>query len=256
MNEPVKKTVALYDDTIHIEFSNNARNRYVILETGSSPTGVTTMLSLLSKGEGLMLYPLYQGIEWLKKHKDDWEGAAKAYTIKSDKGKNVGSEVHKLIEDFLTIGNVLHPAGDASKPFVSFMDWFAATKPKVLATEQIIYSKEYDYAGTYDALLEIDGKVVLCDVKTTNNSRVAPHGIYPEMFLQLGAYAAAHKEEHPLEIIDDVMIIRVSKTGELNTLRASELGLKLDYLEDTFKHVVQAYKMIKPLQKILMEKKS
>ena len=256
--EVEKKIVKLYDGSITVHFSNKARNRYVIQETEHSPVGVTTILQMLGK-EGLALWPMTEALEWLKTHKNDFEGAAKAYTIKSDLGKDVGTEVHGLVETYLknlesgskTIVGDVTP--EAKKAFKAFTEWFIVAEPIVLATEQIIYSKEYDYAGTYDALLEIEDKVVLCDIKTTNSSRYAPMGIYPEMFLQLGGYALAHHEENPLERVDDAMIIRVGKDGTLNTLRASELGLKLAYLEDTFKNVVQTYKMLTPLKKQLAE---
>lgn len=100
MTNPVKKTIHLYKDKITIEFNSLARNRYVVLEDGHSPVGVTTMLATLAK-PGLALWPLYEGIAWLKTHDKDWEGAAKAYTIKSDSGKSVGTEVHAAIEEFL-----------------------------------------------------------------------------------------------------------------------------------------------------------
>lgn len=250
-----KKTVRLYDNSVTIHFNPASRNRYMIEETQTSPVGVTTILSQLSKGEGLMLWPLYEGVEWLKKHQGDWEGALKAYTIKSDSGKNTGSLVHSWIEQYLAVGAGVAPtpALEAQKACLAFVNWFEEVNPKVLATEFIIYSKKMDFAGTADALVEIDGKVVLVDVKTTNISRTAPLGIYPEMFLQLGGYALAHHEENPEQQIDDVMIVRAGKDGVLNTMRASDLGFKLTYLEDTFKQLVQVYKMISPLSKQLTE---
>lgn len=252
--EPQKKTVKLYDGKVTVEFSSLARNRYVILEDGHSPVGVTTILQSIAK-PGLALWPMYEALEWLKTHKDDYEGAEKAYTIKSDKGKDVGTQVHTWVEAYLQRVAPKTVQPELLKPVKAFDGWFKENNPKVLATEQIIYSKQYDYAGTYDALLEISGKVVLCDVKTTNASRSAPLGIYPEYFLQLGGYALAHHEENPLEKIDDLMIIRVGKDGKLNTLRASELGFKIDYLEDTFKKLVELYKFMTPLAKQLSERK-
>lgn len=266
MSEPIKKIVKLYDGTITVHFSNLARNRYMIQETQHSPVGVTTILQTLSK-PGLALWPMYEALDWLKKNPDDFKGAEKAYTIKSDKGKDTGTIVHNAVENFLVALQLAQAEGkdagdffqvdmgvpEATKAYNAFIGWAEQLKPKVLATEQIIYSKQFDYAGTYDCLLEIDGQVVLCDVKTTNISRTAPLGIYPEMFLQLGAYAAAHHEENPEQQIDDVMIIRVGKDGVLNTMRASELGFKLAYLEDTFKQLVQVYRMINPLSKQLTE---
>lgn len=260
MTEPVKKTVKLYDNSVTMHFSNQARNRYVIEETGGSPVGVTTILSQLAK-PGLALWPMYEALDWLKKNPDDFRGAEKAYLIKSDRGKDVGSQVHGLIESFLISAEkkqLLPPIisgvdPSVQKAYSAFHGWFMDTRPKILATEQIIYSKRFDYAGTYDCLLEIDGKVVLADVKTTNVSRIAPLGIYPEMFLQLGGYSLAHHEENPEQQIDDVMVIRVGKDGVLNTMRASELGFKLAYLEDTFEQLVQLYKFMTPLTKSLKE---
>lgn len=254
MTEPVKKTVKLYDNSVTMHFSNQARNRYVIEETGGSPVGVTTILSQLSK-PGLALWPMYEALDWLKKNPDDFKGAEKAYLIKSDSGKNTGTLVHSWIERYLTVGAGVAPTPplEAQKACLAFVNWFEKVNPKVLATEQIIYSKQYDYAGTYDALLEIDGKVVLVDIKTTNISRTAPLGIYPEMFLQLGGYSRAHHEENPEQAIDDAMVVRPGKDGVLNTMRASELGFKLAYLEDTFEQLVQLYKFMTPLTKSLKE---
>lgn len=251
MRENISKRVSLYDGTITIQFSSNARNRYTVLEDGHSPVGCTTVLQVLSK-PGLALWPMYEALDWLKKNPDDFIGAEKAYLIKSDRGKDVGTQVHTSIEKFLAEGRA-EALNDAIKPFNAFVGWFEDVKPKVLAAEQVIYSKQFDYAGTYDALLEIDGKVVLCDVKTTNISRTAPLGIYPEMFLQLGGYALAHHEENPEQVIDDLMIIRVGKDGVLNTLRASDLGLTPQFLEDAFKAVIQTYKFITPLSRQLKE---
>ena len=258
------KTVALYDGSINIAFSPNARNRYMVMEDGHSPVGCTTILQSLAK-PGLALWPMYESIAWLKAHPEDYDGAEKAYLIKSDKGKDVGTEVHDAIEKWLiniqnavTLSRSILADKQAEKAVMAFTNWYVSHGSgniKVLATEQIIYSKQYDYAGTYDALLEIDGKAVLCDMKTTNTSRTAPLGIYPEYLLQLGGYSLAHHEENPEQQIDDLMIIRVGKDGVLNTLRASELGFIPSFLEDAFKSVVSTYKFLTPLSKVLQERK-
>ena len=253
------KTVSLYNDTITIHFNPDSRNRYT-LETGGTPVGVTTILGSLAK-PGLALWPMYEALDWLKNKPEDYEGAEKAYLIKSDKGKDVGTEVHSAIELYLAgepypLGNKLSELSkEAFGAYEAFRGWFNQTKPKVLATEQIIYSKELDYAGTFDALMDIDSQVVLVDIKTTNTSRSAPLGIYPEYLLQLGAYALAHHEEFPEQRIDDLMIVRVGKDGVLNVLRASELGLKVSELENTFKQLVGVYKFLKPLEIKLKERK-
>lgn len=95
----MNKTVKLYNDTITLHFNENARNRYV-LEDGHSPVGVTTVLSGLAK-PALMTWPMNEAIAHLKVNVGDFEGAAKAYLKRSDKGKDIGTEVHTLIEQFL-----------------------------------------------------------------------------------------------------------------------------------------------------------
>lgn len=255
------KQVKLYDNTITINFNENARNRYIIEETGGSPVGVTTVLGVINK-PALMTWPMNEALNYLKTkfnsgnpiYANDFLEAAKAYLKKSDQGKNTGTDIHAALEAFLT-GNDYEKTPNTAKAIIAFEEWENKVHPKVLATEQIIYSKNYDFAGTYDALFEVDGKVVLVDFKTTNSSRFAPLGIYPEMFLQLGAYSAAHQEENPLEIIEDLMIIRVGKDGVLNTLRSSELGLSVQYCQDAFLSTLQTYKFLTPLTKQLKEKK-
>lgn len=256
----MNKTVKLYNGKVTILFSDQARNRYVVEEDGHSPVGVTTVLSTLSK-PALMTWPLYEGIEWLKKNPDDFEGAEKAYLIKSDKGKDTGTLIHSMIENFLLkqMGEIPAPlesnVTDGKKGYDCFTEWYEAQDIKPLAVESIVYSKANDYAGTYDCLLEIGGKVVLCDVKTTNASRTAPLGIYSEHFLQLGAYSLAHHEETPKEEISDLMIIRVGKDGVLNTLRASDLGLSVEFCQDAFLSVLGAYRFVTPLAKQLKDLK-
>lgn len=259
----MNKVVKLYNDSITLHFADNARNRYTIEETGSSPVGVTTVLQTLNK-PALMTWPMNEAIAHLKINLGDYEGAAKAYLKKSDKGKDTGTEIHALIEqDLLEMQNLSNfkptlvgASTDAVKAFRSWSLWrMDQVSLKPLAVEEIIYSKKFDYAGTYDCLLEIDGEVVLCDLKTNNASQTAPLGVYPEHFLQLGAYSLAHLEENPLEEIDDLMIIRVGKDGVLNTLRSSELGLSIKQCQNAFIATLHAYKFLTPLSKQIREKK-
>lgn len=256
----MNKTVKLYNDTVTIFFNEKARNRYVVEKDGHSPVGTTTVLQILSK-PALMTWPMYEAIEYLKKNGDDWEGASKAYLKKSDKGKDTGTAIHAKIENFLksitgeSDRTPVSATEEIIKAWGAFHKWFTDSKAKPLAVENIVYSKKYDFAGTYDCLLEIDGKVVLCDIKTNNASRTAPLGVYSEHFLQLGAYSLAHHEENPMEVIEDLQIIRVGKDGVLNTLRASEVGLTVAACETAFAQLLSVYKVMTPLAKTLKEKK-
>src|SRR5215472_14561898 len=65
--------------------------------------------------------------------------------------------------------------------------WLLAAKPEPVLVEQIIGSKEHGYAGRFDLLANIDGKRVLCDLKTAKRP-------YAGHSLQLGAYMYALEE--------------------------------------------------------------
>lgn len=277
------KTFNLYNGAVRLDFHESG-HKYQVTENGvtTSPVGCTKILNVLSK-PALLTWPLNESIKYLggvwDDNKKQWvvkdktlttqllNEAAKAYTRKSDKGMDVGKEVHAAIESFLKNEDVYIPANEGGKAFNSFVKWFNDTAPRVIATEQPVYSRKYGYAGTFDALLEIDGKIVLCDIKTTNASRTAPLGIYPEYFLQLGGYSYAYTEERLPESAkakgvtaemagaDDLMVISASKTGKLNTLRASEIGLKVADCEQSFLNCVSLFNNMKDLGSKLKEVK-
>ncbi len=120
-----------------------------------------------------------------------------------------GTFIHKSFEDLLT-GTAFHyreiPAGqrgfviDDQTLFIQLYrlaEFMRLVNPIVLASEQIVYNHEYEFAGTIDMLLDIeDGQyaingrnpvylpkgVYLVDIKTANSIHQTHHW-------QLGAYA-------------------------------------------------------------------
>src|SRR6266508_1077439 len=74
---------------------------------------------------------------------------------------------------------------DPAAGYLAGFDRFVAQrKPVFLLAERTVYSRRYGYAGTFDLLATLPGLgVVLLDVKTGNR-------VYPEVCLQLAAYAA------------------------------------------------------------------
>lgn len=129
-----------------------------------------------------------------------------------DIDKKFGPNPDKLDDEYIraTDINNLTDAIDA------FINWVNNHDVEVIELEKILYSREYDYCGKFDALLRIDGKNVLCDFKTSNPSREFQEGIYPENFAQLGGYDIAFSEEFPEFQIDGHAIINLSKkTGKL-----------------------------------------
>lgn len=247
------KKIKLYDGEITMLFDNDSPNRYTIEQTGHVPVGVTSVIGKTIAKDGLLLWPMNMALAHLRKYPDDFDGAASAHTKKSDKGKDVGTQVHQAIELMLSTGTIIGSSNkQADKALKAFVKWFNSTAMSAKGTERIIYSRKYDYAGTFDALMEIDGQLVLCDVKTTNASKTAPKGIYPEYFIQLGAYSLAHHEEGG-ERVKDLMVINCNKQGVLSTCRASELGLSVLDCERAWKACLKLYRFLAPLNKQLGE---
>jgi hypothetical protein len=101
-----------------------------------------------------------------------------------DKAGEVGSEVHALA-DAINRGTPVTVSAEMA-PFVdAYREWVARFQPTFLATEEMVYSETHGYAGTFDSIVEIAGKVWLTDIKT------AEKGPFEETAIQLAAYAGA-----------------------------------------------------------------
>lgn len=208
---------------------------------------------------------------------------SRQWTIRSDKGKDVGSMVHSMIEKFLrdriegtmpnfseihdVYASVVEEASDADelseefyqntldalKAFTAFVEWWESGETKrVLQSEKVIYSRSMKYAGTFDLLADIGGKLYLLDVKTTNVSKKAPMGIYPEMFLQLGGYSYALREETGDEVYD-CGIIRVGKDGRLFIATARDLGTDRDQCERAFAFAIRLHDWLDKVRPFLSD---
>lgn len=147
-----------------------------------------------------------------------------AHKTKSDRGKENGTRIHEWLEEFLIafrdrkaapvlptsiklksnpktwdeiakyeVGLEFNNLIDALNEFVG---WFNNHEIEVVALEDIVYSEKYDYAGRFDAILRIDGQLILVDFKSNNPSQFYPDGIFPEMFCQIGGYDIARTEEY------------------------------------------------------------
>jgi hypothetical protein len=102
-----------------------------------------------------------------------------------DTAADLGDRIHTAVEAAAT-GRPRPDLPDPAAGYLAGFDRFMAErKPMFLLAERTVYSRRYGYAGTFDAIAILPGLgVVLLDVKTGNR-------VYPEVCLQLAAYAAA-----------------------------------------------------------------
>jgi hypothetical protein len=121
-------------------------------------------------------------IEWLKRVRYQTSGEAKMR----------GSEIHAAAEQ-LALG-AEPEITPANRPYVDqYRRFLAEHRPRFLMAEAPVYNPTHGYAGTCDGVLELDGRALVFDIKTT------PHGPgsdkmrppYPEAALQVTAYRRA-----------------------------------------------------------------
>jgi hypothetical protein len=113
-------------------------------------------------------------IDWLKKIPD----------FARDTAADLGTQVHAMAEaigrgELVALEETLRPYLAAYRR--DFLDLFA---PRVLAVEAMVCSERYEYGGTADAFVEIEGEIWLLDYKTGA-------GVYPDAALQLAGLARA-----------------------------------------------------------------
>lgn len=254
----------MYAGEIHLVHDPNARGRaprYKVTkgDETSTPKGVTTILGkVLAKD--FVSWAVGACVDYLRAKlpvvtEEDLQVGADEYKRLRDSGASTGTEAHAIVESYLkgkpvTLEGVSQEAQNAYKAFV---EWFEDKSPEVVNVEEVIYSVQYGYAGTYDCLLKIDSKYYLCDLKTTNASRRAPNGVYAENFIQLGAYALAHEEQRTFEDtnggtklpkIDGLMVISAKKNGKLDIVTNEDLNLTVEECGDMFKRIHDLYKFM------------
>ena len=136
----------------------------------------------------------------------------KARFRKSEKAKTIGTNAHDWIERWIkarTLG-IKPPELPEYPPVLravnSYLTWESKNEILYMSSERRVYSMQYMYSGTVDIIMEINGDIVVADLKTSK-------AIYPEYFIQCAAYANAINEEDGTDI-KEISIIRIPKDGK------------------------------------------
>lgn len=88
----------------------------------------------------------------------------------------------------------------------NFEDWkkaFSDLGMNIIEKECTVYSAKHKYAGSVDAVAEMNGKVIVLDWKTSNN-------IHPDHAFQVSAYAKAY-EEMTGKDVKEAWVVRFEK---------------------------------------------
>ena len=132
------------------------------------------------------------------------------------KAAEEGTQVHDAIERYLKgekiqwideNDNSLYSL-EVWKMILKFHEFWITYKPTLIESEIHLFSDKYEYAGTCDLVIEINGKKWLLDIKTSNS-------IHTSMDLQLAAYQQAWNETFEEKIDNSgILWLKSLKRGE------------------------------------------
>jgi hypothetical protein len=131
------------------------------------------------------------------KHFEDWlkkVGYSSEYIVK--KAAEEGTQTHQLCEDYLN-GKECTFLDQYNKPkyipevwkmFIRFVEFWETYKPTLIETEVHLFSDEIKVAGTCDLVVEIEDKLWVIDLKTSNHLQTTYD-------LQTAIYSKCYEED-------------------------------------------------------------
>lgn len=176
--------------------------------------------------------------------------AKKAYARKTKGAADVGKMVHAYAEAFLK-GDISPECPKRRLTEIeqfqynngvrAFNAWRRNNDVKVIASERVLFSKRWLFAGTTDLTALINGRKSVADFKTSS-------GLYPSMAIQTAAYQIALEEEEG-EAYQDRVLIHLDKfTGQYGmkilprSRRDEEAFLRLREADELIKQIEKGWR--------------
>lgn len=167
---------------------------------GAGVPGVTSVLSVLGKGDALL--------GWAAKLASE----GRSWREERDKSAELGTDIHAAILDGLVVGDerALEVASGrwgevVGRAVYEYERWEKRYQPTIEIVEVPLVSQLHSFAGTLDMVARIDGALTLVDVKTSPRA-------YGSYAIQLAAYDLLWREHHG-EGFARFMILRLPKDG-------------------------------------------
>lgn len=228
-------------ESIDLEFSDG---KHTYLVDGEYVPSVTTILDVINK-PALMPWAAAEGARWFRDNvsmvpqqedrnpypafaesmsvDDMYNGIRAAFRKKSKAARDIGTIVHRWCEEAINfkLGNGDTPEmpddENAVRAIGGFQKWIAENTIEWVSSEEKLYHREHNYAGTVDAVAYINGELCVVDFKTST-------GIWDEYFLQCAAYAEAVSLVHG-DAIEAAWILRFDKkTGEFEAAKSKDIA--------------------------------
>lgn len=215
----------------------NEKNHVHTLD-GKRLTGVTTVLGIVSKGDGLIQWSANCAAEYIQnkiltaeagtilENLAQWiTESKKAWATSRDTAGEAGTDTHAIVEMIIKyalkkngivngewdgIVDILMDNDDKKKQIKQFLSWAKENNIKFLESEKNVYSKELWIGGIVDFVFEKDGEVYVGDIKTSKS-------IYPTNFWQTSAYQFCLQEMGMYPKVKGFTIVRLGRDGSFET---------------------------------------
>lgn len=238
----------LYKGKVHLDF-DPVKHLYKI--NGERAFGVTTALGIIDKSF-LKFWAVNKAVEYVKANivpgqpLDELEiqsilqGAKDAHKTYAGSAADMGTYVHNWIEEFVKGENPELPTNPKLlKTINDFKEWWDKTDVEVLHAERMLCSPTHMLAGTPDLICRVDGKLTIMDWKTGG-------GIYPDMFLQMAAYAMMLEEEYPDQKVEQLYVVNAS----IRNMFQTEVRTEVEFFKEMYLQALTLYKSNKELEEM------
>lgn len=205
------------------------------LANGDRVPGVTTITGRFKDSGGLIHWAWTQGIEG-KDYRETKEAAAEVGLMVHDR---IDAFIHSEPEPRPAPGATAEMLAAAKRGFETFLEWSTQVGLDVLETEVPLVSEKHKFAGTFDCLAVVAGRVVLLDWKSSN-------GVYADYIVQLAAYRTLLRERGTK--VDEAQLLRFGKEHGDFHQHHYPAGL-LDKAWSAFEHMRELYELDKTLKK-------
>jgi len=183
------------------------------------------------------------------KHFEEWlknMGRSADYIVR--KAADDGTKVHEMAESYLN-GEEVSFLNQYSTPqydpdiwlmFLRFVEFWETYNPKLIETEVHLFSDELKVAGTCDLVCEIDGKIWLLDLKTSNY-------IQTTYEIQTAVYGQCYEECYGKKIDNYGILWLKSSKRKLNVEKMSGKGWEVVLPTRTFEENIDIFKTVRRL---------
>lgn len=237
MREGQLKEYILYNGDVILQFDEEAHEYFY---DGNLVPSTTKIIDETLAKHALKFWAVNITLEWLKKQirpgnritttelEAIMKGAKFVHLRESERATTIGSNVHSWIEEFVNyvlangadetieeiVSKITTPLRtvDAINSANSFINWYVQNEVEFVASEQKVYSRKYNYSGTFDLLAYVNGALSIVDFKTSKH-------IYPDYLVQGSGYWNAYEEEQEYIFetipnkVEQFVVLRLPKDG-------------------------------------------